>query len=187
MRPSAKTTSALSKQSQVSPYLRPRIPIPPPSARPVIPTAGPQPAGTVTPCSYSASYSSPSRAPAPTAAIRSLTSTQLIGVTSIIIPSVAERPATEWPPHRIDTGSRASRERPPHPRPGGSAYPSPRPRTSPRHPMQGRSAGRGGRPGHVAQCTMTLEQYVLSGPNGPPHLGCCGNWFTLPKSCAVVG
>ena len=41
--------------------------------------------------------------------------------------------------------------------------------------------------GSVAQGTMTLAQYVLSGPNGPPHSGCCGNWFTLPKSFAVVG
>jgi hypothetical protein len=28
------------------------------------------------------------------------------------IPSVAERPATEWPPHRTDTGSPARRANP---------------------------------------------------------------------------
>ena len=39
----------------------------------------------------------------------------------------------------------------------------------------------------VAQGTMTLSQYVLLGPNGPPHLVCCGNWFAFPKSRAVVG
>jgi len=50
---------------------------------------------------------------------------------------------------------------------------------------QARTRGGGGE--SVAQGTMTLAQYVLSGPNGPPHLGCCGNWFTLPKSFAVVG
>jgi hypothetical protein len=54
----------------------------------------------------------PSRAPAPTEAIPSLTSTRLIGVTSMTIPSVTERPATEWPPHRIDTGSPARRANP---------------------------------------------------------------------------
>jgi hypothetical protein len=40
-------------------------------------------------------------------AIRPLTEMRLIGVTSMTIPWVAERPATEWPPHRIDTGSPA--------------------------------------------------------------------------------
>ena len=50
-----------------------------------------------------------------------------------------------------------------------------------------RKRERGGGGESAPQGTMTLAQYVLSGPNGPPHLGCCGNWSTLPKSFAVVG
>ena len=41
--------------SEVSPCRRPRIPRPPPSVRPAMPTVGPQPAGMVRPWASSAS------------------------------------------------------------------------------------------------------------------------------------
>src|ERR1700751_829595 len=50
-----------------------------------------------------------------------------------------------------------------------------------------RKRERGGGGESAPQGTMTLALYVLSGPNGPPHLGFCANWSTLPKSFAVVG
>jgi hypothetical protein len=80
------------------------MPRPPPRVRPAIPTSGPQPAGIVSPCSSSASYTSPSRAPAPTVARPLDTNTDRIGLTSITMPSVDERPAKQCPPLRTATG-----------------------------------------------------------------------------------
>jgi hypothetical protein len=80
------------------------IPSPPPSVSPAIPTSGPHPAGIVTPCSSSASYTRPSRAPAPTVARPSDTETSSSGPTSITIPVVVERPAKQCPPLRAATG-----------------------------------------------------------------------------------
>src|SRR6266567_1555538 len=48
-RPSASTTWAARRLSQVKPYLRPSTPIPPPSVRPAIPTVGQEPAGSTIP------------------------------------------------------------------------------------------------------------------------------------------
>ena len=47
--PSASTTCAPTRRSQVSPCLRPSRPIPPPRVRPAMPTVGPHPAGRVRP------------------------------------------------------------------------------------------------------------------------------------------
>ena len=102
---SASTTCAATSWSQVRPCLRPRIPSPPPSTSPAIPTVGPQPAAIATPCGSSASYTSPSRAPAPIVATPSPTTTPLIGATSISIPSVDERPAKQCPPERTASSS----------------------------------------------------------------------------------
>ncbi len=55
IRPSPSTTRAARSASQVSPCARPSTPSPPPSVRPAMPTAGPQPAGIVTPAGASAS------------------------------------------------------------------------------------------------------------------------------------
>jgi hypothetical protein len=74
------------------------MPSPPPSVRPEIPTVGPQPAGMVKPCSSSASYTPPRRAPAPTVATPPETDTERIGETSMMIPPVEERPAKQCPP-----------------------------------------------------------------------------------------
>ena len=63
--PSASTTCAPTRRSQVSPCLRPSRPIPPPRVRPVMPTVGPHPAGRVRPWACSAAYTCPRRAPAP--------------------------------------------------------------------------------------------------------------------------
>jgi hypothetical protein len=52
----------------------------------------------VRPCPASASYTSPSRAPAPTVAAPPATATERIGETSI--PSIEERPAKQCPPLR---------------------------------------------------------------------------------------
>src|SRR6266536_1018148 len=98
--PSARTISALSRLSDVRPNMRPRIPRPPPSVSPAIPTEGHDPPGIVTPALPSASYSSPSRAPAPILAYPSATSTERIGETSITIPSPADRLAKQCPPLR---------------------------------------------------------------------------------------
>jgi hypothetical protein len=54
--------------SQVRPNFRAAKPMPPPSVSPAIPTVGHVPAGTVTPCCQRRSYTSMSRAPAPTTA-----------------------------------------------------------------------------------------------------------------------
>jgi hypothetical protein len=58
----------------------------------------------VRPWSASASYTSPSRAPAPTVATPSATDTDRIGVTSMTIPGLDERPAKQWPPLRGTAG-----------------------------------------------------------------------------------
>src|SRR2546421_218532 len=99
-RPAASPTRAGRSGSEVRPWVRPRIPSPPPRVRPAIPTPGPQPAGMVRPCLASASYTSPSRAPAPIVATPSATDTDRIGVTSMTIPALDERPAKQWPPLR---------------------------------------------------------------------------------------
>jgi hypothetical protein len=104
-RPSASTTRAASRWSQVSPCVRPRIPSPPPSVSPAIPTVGPQPAGMVSSCAASASYTSPSRAPAPILAWPPSTDTERMGRVSTTIPSVEERPAKQCPPLRAAVGS----------------------------------------------------------------------------------
>ena len=102
--PSARTTRAASSESQVRPWVRPRIPSPPPRVSPAIPTPGPQPAGMVRPWPPSASYTSPSRAPAPIVATPPVTDTDRIGVTSMTIPAPDERPAKQWPPLRGTAG-----------------------------------------------------------------------------------
>src|SRR5918994_1532864 len=68
------------------------------SVRPEISTERPQPAGMVKPCSSSASYTSPKRAPAPTVATPAETDTECFGQMSMTIPSVEERPAKQCPP-----------------------------------------------------------------------------------------
>ena len=65
-RPSARTISAPTSESEVTLHVRPRMPSPPPSVRPDTPTDGQVPPGMVTPCSCSAPYTSPRLAPAPT-------------------------------------------------------------------------------------------------------------------------
>ena len=101
MRPSARTIWARKSWSDVTPYVRPRIPSPPPSARPAIPTGGQVPAGMARPWSCSVSYTAPSRAPAPTVATPSETVTAPMGVTSTTTPRVEECPPKEWPPLRV--------------------------------------------------------------------------------------
>ena len=34
---------------------------------------------------------------------------------------------------------------------------------------------------------ITVSQYVLLGPNGPPHCGVSANWLTWPKSLTLSG
>src|SRR2546422_2397688 len=53
-RPSATTTCAACKVSQVRPNLRPRTPTPPPMVRPATPTVAQEPAGSTRPCCASA-------------------------------------------------------------------------------------------------------------------------------------
>jgi hypothetical protein len=55
----------------------------------------------VRPCSASASYTSPRRAPAPTLATPSETDTERIGEMSMTISPVEERPAKQCPPLRV--------------------------------------------------------------------------------------
>lgn len=55
----------------------------------------------VRPCPSSASYTSPSRAPAPTVAAPPETDTERIGETSMTISPAEERPAKQWPPLRV--------------------------------------------------------------------------------------
>src|SRR6266540_170992 len=100
-RPSARTICAPARWSEVTPYLLPRIPSPPPSVRPATPTGGQVPAGIARSCSCRASYTSPSRAPAPILARPPETDTERIGATSMTIPRVEEYPAKECPPLRI--------------------------------------------------------------------------------------
>ena len=100
-RPSARTTSAPIRRSEVTPYFRPRIPSPPPSVRPAIPTEGQVPAGMARPCSCNASYTSPSDAPAPILATAPSTDTDRIGETSISRPPVEDPPAKLCPPLRV--------------------------------------------------------------------------------------
>ena len=100
-RPSARTTSAPISRSEVTPYFRPRIPSPPPSVRPAIPTEGQVPAGMARPCSCNASYTSPSDAPAPILATAPSTDTDRIGETSISRPPVEDPPAKLCPPLRV--------------------------------------------------------------------------------------
>ncbi len=54
--------------SHVSPKFRPTTPMPPPRARPAMPTVGHEPPGTVTPAPASAAYMSTRRVPDPTRA-----------------------------------------------------------------------------------------------------------------------
>jgi hypothetical protein len=70
-----------------------------------MPTVGPQPPAIVRPCAASASYSSPSRAPAPTVTAPSATVTALIGATSRTMPRLDEPPAKQWPPLRAVTAA----------------------------------------------------------------------------------
>src|SRR5580698_4530341 len=51
--PSAVTMSMDRRSSQVSPYFRPTMPIPPPSVRPAMPTVGQDPPGTALPLAAS--------------------------------------------------------------------------------------------------------------------------------------
>ena len=99
--PSASTTCAPMRRSQVSPCLRPRRPIPPPRVRPVMPTVGPHPAGRVRPCACSAAYTGPRRAPAPIVATPSAaTEMPSRPDRSSTIPSVDDLPAKQCPPPR---------------------------------------------------------------------------------------
>ena len=60
--------------------------------------------GQASPYPCSASPSGPSRVPAPTVAVPSDTETAFIGLTSIRMPSVEDRPAKQCPPLRATTG-----------------------------------------------------------------------------------
>jgi len=104
-RPSARTISAPASESEVTPYVRPRIPSPPPSVRPDTPTDGQVPPGMVTPCSCSIPYTSPRLAPAPTVARSSKTVTVRMGVTSTSTPRVEECPPKLCPPARTARSS----------------------------------------------------------------------------------
>src|SRR3984957_468563 len=85
------TTSTACRLSQVSPYLRPKTPIPPPRVRPAIPTVGHEPPGSSTPDAPKVLYTSINRAPAPTMAVSALpTATPAMGVTSITSPGPDE-------------------------------------------------------------------------------------------------
>jgi hypothetical protein len=72
------------------PYARPRIPIPPPSVSPAIPTDGHVPVGTARPYRKSVSISTPLRIPAPTSTRSSATVADAIELTSISRPRVDE-------------------------------------------------------------------------------------------------
>ena len=80
--------------------MRPRMPSPPPSVSPAIPTTGQEPAGIASASVASRSSISPRRAPAPTVAIPSDSPTELIALRSITSPRLAERPAKQCPPPR---------------------------------------------------------------------------------------
>jgi hypothetical protein len=80
--------------------VRPRMPSPPPSVSPAIPTAGQEPAGIASSSLASPASISPRRAPAPTVAIPSEATTELISLRSMRSPRVAERPAKQCPPPR---------------------------------------------------------------------------------------
>jgi hypothetical protein len=82
----------------VSPCFLPRIPSPPPSVSPAIPTNGQVPAERARPCSSSEADTRPSRVLAPTVATPPETDTAAIGDTSITNARLTERPAKQWPP-----------------------------------------------------------------------------------------
>ncbi len=90
--PSAVMTSIDSSRSQVSPYERPTTPCPPPSARPLIPTVGHEPAGIATPAAASPAYTSTRRAPAPMVALPFAALTPAIRVTSMTSPVPVDQP-----------------------------------------------------------------------------------------------
>ena len=104
MRPSARTTRAPSSWSAVRPCERPRMPSPPPSVRPAMPTSGPQPAAIVRPCGRArrrrrrAVRRRRSWRPRGRARPRSWGDVDHE-------PSVDERPAKQWPPLRSAAGS----------------------------------------------------------------------------------
>ena len=69
MRPSAVTTSALSKLSQAKPKLRSSHPLPDPRERPPTPVVETRPPVTARPCSWVAASTTPQVAPPPTRAV----------------------------------------------------------------------------------------------------------------------
>src|SRR5487761_50227 len=93
--PSAVTTWTDSRLSQVRPYARETTPIPPPSARPAIPTVEHEPPGTVTPWAASVAYRSMSRVTDPTVATPEPLSsrTEASSVPSTARPVLLDQPA----------------------------------------------------------------------------------------------
>ena len=110
--PSARTTSAPTRRSQVRPCARMSQPMPPPSVRPARPVVVLMPIGTATPCGTVAASRSPSSAPGSTLTrVRSaLSSTPRRSPWSITTPSSTRAlPDTLWPPPMIETGRPCSR------------------------------------------------------------------------------
>jgi len=105
--PSAVTSSAPVRLSQVAPNRRASQPIPPPRVSPASPVWLTMPAVTARPCRWVAASNSPFRTPAPARASRRDGSTWTWRMARRSItrpPSQTARPATPWPPDRTATG-----------------------------------------------------------------------------------
>ena len=113
--PSASTSSASSRLSIASPYLRVRWPMPPPSVSPPTPVVEMIPLGVARPCSPVTGSTSPQVAPPPTRTVRAFgsTSTLLNDERSITTPSsTVPSPAPLWPPPRMARRRSCSRAKP---------------------------------------------------------------------------
>ena len=100
-RPSAVTTSAPIRLSQVKPSFRSSQPLPLPRARPAMPVSGTRPPVTASPCSWVAASNSPQLSPASARTVRAAGSTSMpfmprMSTTSP--PSTTAAPVTPCPP-----------------------------------------------------------------------------------------
>ena len=113
--PSARTTVAETRWSIVSPYVRVRCPVPPPSVRPPTPVVPMIPTGTASPCAWVAASTSLSSAPPWTRTMRAPGSTVISDICerSMTSPSsTLPSPPPLWPPPRTARRKPRSRANP---------------------------------------------------------------------------
>ena len=109
---SAVTSSAATMWSIVRPYLRTIQPMPPPSARPPMPTLAASPVVSASPCGWAAAAMSAEVAPGCThaVALAASTVTPRISLISMTTPSSTTLwPARLWPPLRIESRKSCAR------------------------------------------------------------------------------